>query len=269
MPELVVKDISEIQTCPQVRKEFDQDSLEELAASIREAGLLQPILCRMEHGRLIVVDGERRLRACRLVGLPEIPVLMQDEAGTPAQILQQQLIANIQRKDLGLVEKAEAIQSLMTSSKTTGQQVARLLGMSPASVTRTLAVFSLPAKVREQVASGKLSASAAYELSLVKEDHEREELARQFMDGQLDRAGAVARRRKANQGTERSGTRLQRAAAVLGEGRSVTVTGEELDLDAFISALELLLAKARRSRTQGVSLPTLLKLLKEQAAVAC
>lgn len=144
----------------QPRKYFDKDALEELASSIREHGLLQPILVReYASGRYQIIAGERRFRAAKLAGLTEIPALVLDKSDEDtAQIA---LIENLQREDLNPVEEAMAYRSLATEYHLTQEELAEKVGKSRSAIANATRLLDLPDAVLAMVASGELSAGHA------------------------------------------------------------------------------------------------------------
>ena len=144
----------------QPRKYFDKDALEELASSIREHGLLQPILVReYASGRYQIIAGERRFRAAKLAGLTEIPALVLDKSDEDtAQIA---LIENLQREDLNPVEEAMAYRSLATEYHLTQEELAAKVGKSRSAIANATRLLDLPDAVLAMVASGELSAGHA------------------------------------------------------------------------------------------------------------
>ena len=153
--------LREIEPDPgQPRKNFNEDSLAELAASIGEHGLLQPIAVRpLPMGGYRIVAGERRWRACRIAGLTEVPVIIRDVSDQEAMELA--LVENLQREDLDPVEEACGIRELMDRCKLTQEQAAQRLGKSRSALTNTLRLLGLPEDVREQVRTGAISTGHA------------------------------------------------------------------------------------------------------------
>ena len=141
----------------QPRKHFDKEALEELASSISENGLLQPIIVR-EYlgGRYQIIAGERRFRASKLAGLSEIPVIIMDKDDRKAAEIA--LIENIQREDLSPVEEAMAFRSLMTEYGLTQEELSEKIGKSRSAIANTVRLLDLPEPVLEMVAAGELSA---------------------------------------------------------------------------------------------------------------
>lgn len=145
----------------QPRKTFSDESLAELADSIVEHGLLQPIAVRPKRNGngYIIIAGERRWRASRLAGLREVPVIVKDV--TDQQAMELALIENLQREDLDPVEEACGIRELMDRCGLTQEQAARSLGKSRSAVANSLRLMNLPADVLELLKSGQLSTGHA------------------------------------------------------------------------------------------------------------
>lgn len=140
----------------QPRKEFEPLELEELAASIREKGVMQPIMVRPRpDGSYELIAGERRLRACKLAGLAQIPVVIRDVDDTES--LELALIENIQREDLNPVEEARAYQQLLSQFSLSQEEMAQKVGKDRSSVANTLRLLKLPAPVLEMVEKNLLS----------------------------------------------------------------------------------------------------------------
>lgn len=157
----------------QPRGIFDDEKLSELADSIKENGVLQPILARpLENGGYQIVAGERRWRASRLAGLTEVPVYVKEL--DDKQTMQMALIENIQRQDLSPVEEAQAYRSLMDSYDMTQQQVAQAVGKSRSAVANSLRLLELDDDVRSMVDKGEISFGHAKVLSGIEKDRQAE-----------------------------------------------------------------------------------------------
>ena len=141
----------------QPRKTFDRDALEELAASISENGLLQPILVReCGGGRYQIIAGERRFRASKIAGLTEIPAIVMDKDDRKAAEIA--LIENIQREDLNPIEEAMAFRALAEEYGLTQEELSTKIGKSRSAIANTLRLLDLPALILDMVASGEISA---------------------------------------------------------------------------------------------------------------
>ena len=139
----------------QPRRHFDEDSLEELAASIRTRGLIQPIVVRPHGHRYQIVAGERRWRAAQRARLHELPVIVRDLSD--AETLEIALLENIQRQDLNAIEEAEAYRKLIAEYGHTQDALGRLVHKSRSHVANLLRLLDLPDSVRKRVESGELS----------------------------------------------------------------------------------------------------------------
>lgn len=170
--------ISEIDpNLSQPRKEFDKEALEQLADSIRHAGILQPILV-MENGtRYRIIAGERRYRAARLAALETIPCIVRSLS--EEQQLEAALIENLQREDLNAIEEAQAIKNLILQCGYTQEEAAKRLGKSRPAVANLLRLLTLPEAVIQMVINGELSAGHARVLAGVAPESRQLELAHQ------------------------------------------------------------------------------------------
>ncbi|HZY57477.1 MAG TPA: ParB/RepB/Spo0J family partition protein [Rubrobacteraceae bacterium] len=139
----------------QPRRNFSEESIKELAASIREVGILQPLVIRSTEAGFELIAGERRLRAAKEAGLDRVPVLIRQ--AEQSESMEMALVENLQREDLNPLETAAAYQALMDGFGFTKDKLARRLGKSRAAVTNTLRLTRLPPSIREMVLAEKLS----------------------------------------------------------------------------------------------------------------
>ncbi|MDR2524876.1 MAG: ParB/RepB/Spo0J family partition protein [Oscillospiraceae bacterium] len=140
----------------QPRRSFDAAELEGLAESIRQNGILQPLTVRkLPGGGYELIAGERRLRAARLVGLPRIPCLLSEASDEASAVLA--LVENLQRQDLDCFEEAEAIQKLMELCGVAQEQMARMLGKAPSTLSNKLRLLRLPHPMRQRMAEAGLT----------------------------------------------------------------------------------------------------------------
>ncbi len=144
------------------RQRFDEQRLEELAASIRAQGLVQPLVVRMRtsedkpgDGSFVLIAGERRWRAAQRAGLKDVPVVVKDVSA--AQAFELALVENLQREDLNPIEEAEAYRRLSDEFGYTQEELSRRVGRERATVANALRLLKLPGKVRDQVATGQLA----------------------------------------------------------------------------------------------------------------
>ncbi len=165
----------------QPRTEFNPEALEELRNSILSNGLIQPITVRRgSNGNYELISGERRLRACNDIGYREIPAYI-IKVDTPENMIALALIENIQREDLNPIEVAESYQKLISECKLTQEEIAKRVGKNRTTITNSLRLLKLPEKVREAIASGKISAGHARALINLESDNLKLQLLEQII----------------------------------------------------------------------------------------
>ena len=167
--ELTLVSVDEVFPSPgQPRIRFEETALQELAGSIREQGVLQPLLVRRVPGGYELIAGERRLRAARMAGLERVPVLcrrIEDD-----RKLELALIENIQRENLNPVEEAQAYRELQTINKYTQEEISRRVGKDRATVANSLRLLSLPDFVKNELVAGRVSSGHARALIPLKDE---------------------------------------------------------------------------------------------------
>lgn len=159
----------------QPRVRFDTDKLEELAESMRQNGVLQPLLVTPRGNEFELVAGERRWRAARLAGLQRVPVLVRDVDGRES--LKLAILENVQREDLNPIEEARGYRRLMDEFQMTQQELAERLGKSRSAIANTLRLLQLPADVQERIESGEMTAGHARALLSAGSLQEQREMA--------------------------------------------------------------------------------------------
>lgn len=170
----------------QPRTEFDADALAELVTSIREVGVLQPIVVRTipgEPDKYELIMGERRLRASREVGLTTIPAIVRDTADE--NMLRDALLENLHRSELNPLEEASAYQQLLDDFGITQDQLAERIGRSRPQITNTLRLLRLPVTIQRRVAAGVLSAGHARAILSLNDDEAMEALAQRIVNEEL------------------------------------------------------------------------------------
>jgi ParB family transcriptional regulator, chromosome partitioning protein len=211
----------------QPRSRFDDDTLKELAASIREVGILQPIVVRRTGQGYEVVTGERRLRAAKLAGLATVPVVLRDS--DDADLLREALIENIHREDLNPIELGEAFRQLLDELGLKQEELADRVGVSRSHIANTIRLLALPLEVQQLLTDDRISAGHArallalgdqeaitsLSLRVAAEDlsvRETEEIVRRFIE-----APAEASRKKQAPRSEPADPNLAEVEEILSE----------------------------------------------------
>src|SRR4051812_21819823 len=172
--------IEEIRASPgQPRRHFDEVHLDELGESIRNRGVLLPLLVRKEGDGYLLIAGERRWRAAQRAGLRELPVIVREV--TEPEAFELALIENIQREDLNAVEEAEAYQRLIEHHGLTQEELARRVGKDRSTISNALRLLRLPDSIKERVASGELSMGHARALLGLSDDGDLRKAAEKVM----------------------------------------------------------------------------------------
>jgi ParB family chromosome partitioning protein len=163
----------------QPRTIFDQDALQELVASIKEIGILQPPVVRKSGNRYELIMGERRLRAAKLAGLSRIPVIIRQTPNN--ELLREALIENIHRSQLNALEEGAAYSQLLNDFNCTQEELAKKLGRSRTVITNTMRLLNLPTSVQQKVAAGVISAGHARALLGLSDSSAIEKLANRIV----------------------------------------------------------------------------------------
>lgn len=177
----------------QPRKDFNKDGLEDLAASIKKYGILQPILVTKEEKdtqrglevEYQLVAGERRWRAARILNLPHVPVIIKDSVMEDKIRLELGLVENLQREDLNAMEEAEAFARLQADFNLTQQAIAERVGKSREVVANSLRLLGLPSDMKESLRAGKIGRTHARTLLAFKDETEQKEMFRRLLAGGL------------------------------------------------------------------------------------
>ena len=167
----------------QPRKNFDEDSLQELSDSIKQVGLIQPILVQDRKDHYEIIAGERRWRAAKMAGLKEVPVIIRDY--TEQEIMEISLIENIQREDLNPIEEAQAYKRLLTEFNLKQDEVAERVSKSRTAVTNSMRLLKLTDKVQQMVIDEMITTGHARALLGVEDPEEQYEIAQRIFDQKL------------------------------------------------------------------------------------
>lgn len=245
----------------QPRKEFDDGPLDDLAASLKARGQLQPIRVRWspDADRWIIIAGERRYRAAVRAGLASLLCVEAKGVMTADEILEDQLIENCVREDLKPVEQAKAFRALVERRGCSYRQLAEMLHISHMAVSRAMTLLELPEDVQEQVTAGELAASVAVEVAKIENPDEQRHVARRVVSEGLNRSEAVEVVRQAagkpNHGEKGRGAKLKPkgksklpTTRVIRTESGVRITADSrrgIDPATLVTALEEALAKVR------------------------
>ncbi|HDB1583157.1 TPA: ParB/RepB/Spo0J family partition protein [Staphylococcus aureus] len=173
-------DISDIKPNPyQARKTFDENHLNDLADSIKQYGILQPIVLRKTVQGYYIVVGERRFRASKIAGLKYVSAIIKDL--TDEDMMELAVIENLQREDLNAIEEAESYQRLMTDLKITQQEVAKRLSKSRPYIANMLRLLHLPKKIADMVKDGRLTSAHGRTLLAIKDEQQMLRLAKRVV----------------------------------------------------------------------------------------
>ena len=167
----------------QPRQKFDEAAITSLADSIRQHGLIQPIVVRATASGYQIVAGERRWRACRMLGMSEIPVIIKELSDS--ETAQLALIENIQREDLNPIEEASAYKELMEKYDMTQEELSKAVGKSRPAISNAVRLLNMPDEVQKLLKNGELSAGQAKAIAAAETDEEMIELAKKAANGQL------------------------------------------------------------------------------------
>lgn len=173
-------DISDIKPNPyQPRKTFDENHLNDLADSIKQYGILQPIVLRKTVQGYYIVVGERRFRASKIAGLKYVSAIIKDL--TDEDMMELAVIENLQREDLNAIEEVESYQRLMTDLKITQQEVAKRLSKSRPYIANMLRLLHLPKKIADMVKDGRLTSAHGRTLLAIKDEQQMLRLAKRVV----------------------------------------------------------------------------------------
>ena len=182
--QIVEIDLSELRANPyQPRKNFDEEALNELASSIKEHGVFQPIIVKKSIKGYEIIAGERRFRASKLAGMQTIPAIIKDFSDE--EMMQIALLENLQRENLTSIEEAKAYKSIIESMNITQDELAKKVGKSRSHVTNILGLLKLPASVQDMVLYNKLSMGHARVLSKLDDPKIVEDLAQRVITEDL------------------------------------------------------------------------------------
>ena len=178
--EIVMLNLEELRSNPyQPRKVFDEEALQELANSIKEHGVIQPIIAKKSIKGYEIIAGERRVKASRLAGLTEIPAIVKDFNDT--QMMEIALLENLQRENLSAIEEATAYKKLQETLVLTQEELAKRLGKSRSHITNMLGLLNLPEDIQKSINNKEISMGHARVLSKLQSREQQESLAKKII----------------------------------------------------------------------------------------
>ncbi len=182
--QIIELNIDELRSNPyQPRKNFDEESLKELASSIKEHGVFQPIIAKKSVKGYEIVAGERRVKASKLAGLTKIPAIVKDFSDE--EMMEVALLENLQRENLSALEEAEAYNSLKKNLNLTQEELALKVGKSRSHVTNMLGLLNLPSEIKDEIVKGELSMGHARVLSKLEDKDQVIDLADKVINENL------------------------------------------------------------------------------------
>ena len=249
--------INEISPSPfQPRKEFDNEALTALSESIKEKGVLQPLLVRKVDGKYELIAGERRLRASKLAGLHEVPVI--EKEMNDKEVLEVALVENLLRENLSAIDEAEGFQRLISEFSHTQEAISQIVGKSRSHISNTLRLLNLPESIKEMIKDNKLSAGHGRALVGLENS---ESIAKEIVQKELSvrQVEELVSKQKANPATpetktkkeknedieqieksliENLGLRIKISSSKQGGGKVVLQYSSIAELDMIIDILE-------------------------------
>lgn len=225
----------------QPRKSFDQEKLEDLAESIKQHGMIQPIIVRQEGNIYRIIAGERRWRAARIAGLKKVPVLIRD--ATDRELHELALIENIQREDLNPIEEAEAYRQLVIDYKLTQEELAGIVGnKSRSEIANRMRLLNLDQAVKDMLIEGKLTPGQARPLLSLP------------MDVQVSVANTICEKGLSARQVEELVKKISSVKSVYSGDKSDTGSGEDKDETSILRDIEIMQARLRSALGTKVKL---------------
>jgi ParB/RepB/Spo0J family partition protein len=246
-----------------IRSTVDESQIDGLAQSMSQVGQLMPIRVRRQGEQYEGIDGMRRWLAAQRLNWGSIDAIVESDNLQEAECLLRQLISNCQREEIPIMDRARGVGQLLGETGWNQSEACRRLGFKAPAMSSLLTLLELPKELQALIESRRIAPSTAIELSKESEPARYATLLQSASNGTLRRDAVTAKARR-SKGKRTAGGR--RVSAILDKSRSVIVSGVEPSLDALIDSLEEALGRARKARSQGLSLDTFTKLLRDTAA---
>ena len=241
----------------QPRRSRDAEGIRELADSIRDHGILQPLIVFENGKRYKIADGHRRFEGACLLDLKEVPVLVLSTKPDADTLLLTQLAANLMRENIKPTEKAQAYQRLKEMRGLSNVDLAKLMHVSKSAVTETLSYLELSAEAQALLDSGQIAGSTAYTISRAPDEATRQELLSKAVRGELRREDAARKVSRAKSGR----TPRQHSTFRLPMAEISVAANEELDFASLIGLFQKLGRECRRAERQGINVKTFERVL--------
>ena len=215
----------------QPRESFDQERINELAQSIKEKGIIQPLLVRRRGDSYELIAGERRLRACKSLGHKEIPVIIKDVDDRDS--LEYALIENIQRESLNSIEEAHAYQHLIDKFQVTQEKISEVMGKARVTITNTLRLLKLPHEIQEEMIKGRISFAHGRALLEVEDVNYQRKLAQEIItkDLSVKELEGLIKRHRPRKSISHKGSRSKEAFVVVYEEELQHLLGTKVRID--------------------------------------
>jgi len=163
----------------QPRENFNQEQIEDLAQSIKEKGVIQPLIVRRQGDLFELIAGERRLRAATLIGIAEVPVIVKDV--DDQNLLELALIENVQREDLNPIEEARAFHFLIEKYNLTQERISEIIGKSRVSIANTLRLLKLPQEIQEEMRKGRITFAHGRAMLELEDENQQRKMAQEII----------------------------------------------------------------------------------------
>lgn len=235
----------------QPRKHFNEEEIERLSADIAARGQLQPIRVRWsaDHGKWLIIAGERRWRAVTKAGLSKITCMFIDREMSESEIRAEQLVENLLREDLNGMEEAKSFATLMELNGWNATELSQNINVSKGKVSKALSLLKLPEELQAKIEAGEISPSTAYELAKVKDEAKQKEFAERAASGEMTQVevAKMSAKPKSSDGKRRSTNETIKTS----DNVRVTIVarrdlGEQGMLNALLEAAEMIRARSKK-----------------------
>lgn len=247
----------------QPRKHFDQKEIQELSTSIKQFGQCVPALVKAMGERFRVVDGDCRLRAAALAGIPTLLCIIVEDGATADHTFMTQLVVNCVRNDLNPIDRARAYQQLMESKKWSASELASYLAVSKGNVTRYLSHLTLDPDQQAKLERGELSSANAYALARMTSEAQTALLDRPEEKPRREQFEQLARKKKEGDNPKVKSIRFELPDCTLSLS-----SGKAITIDSVAAILQSLIKACKEARSQKIDVSTMAAVIKDKTAFA-